>query len=69
MESPKATKQGRNDTMNMRGENHHPIHWEETIILDHGRGQELLAKEALHIQMTPVEERFNRDGGLEVSGC
>ena len=48
---------------------HHPIHWEETTILDHGRGQELLVKEALHIQMTPVEERFNRDGGLEVPGC
>ena len=26
-------------------------------------------KEALHIQMTPVEERFNQDGGLEVPGC
>ena len=26
-------------------------------------------KEALHIQMTPREERFNRDGGLEVPGC
>ena len=38
----------------------------ETTVLDHGRGQELLVKEALHIQMTPVEERFNRDGGLEV---
>ena len=25
----------------------------------------LLVKEALHIQMTPVEERFNRDRGLE----
>ena len=35
----------------------------------HGRGQELLLKEALHVQMTPVEERFNRDGGLEVPGC
>ena len=43
-------------------------HWEETTVLDHGRGQELLVKEALHIQMTPVEERFNRDGGLEVHG-
>ena len=50
-------------------EHHHPIHWEETTVLDHGRGQELLVKEALHIQMTPVEERFNRDGGLEVPGC
>ena len=36
---------------------------------DHGRGQELLVKEALHIQMTPSEERFNRNGGLEVPGC
>ena len=26
-----------------------------------GRG--LLVKEALHIQMTPSEERFNHDGG------
>ena len=50
-------------------EHHHPIHWEETTVLDHGRGQELLVKEALHIQMTPMEERFNRDGGLEVPGC
>ena len=40
-------------------EHHHPIHWEETTVLDHGRGQELLVKEALHIQMTPVEECFN----------
>ena len=56
-------------------ENHHPIHWEETIVLDHGRGQELLVKEellvreALHIQMTFSEERFNQDGGLEVLSC
>ena len=49
-------------------EHHHPIHWEETTVLDHGRGQ-LLVKEALHIQMTPVEEHFNRDGGLEFPGC
>ena len=27
-------------------EHHHPIHWEETTVLDHGRGQELLVKEA-----------------------
>ena len=32
-------------------------------------GQELLVKEALHIQMTPVEMCFNQDGGLEVPGC
>ena len=36
-------------------ENHHPIHWEETTMPYHGRGQELLVKEALHIQMTPSE--------------
>ena len=39
---------------------------EETTVLDQGRGQELLVKEALHIHMTPSEERFNQDGGLEV---
>ena len=32
------------------------------------RGPELLVKEALHIRMTPPEERFNRDGGLKVPG-
>ena len=37
-------------------------------MLDHSRGQELLVKDALHIQMTPSDERFNRDGGLEVPG-
>ena len=42
-------------------ESHHLIHWEETAVLDHDREQELLVKEALHIQMTPSEERFNRD--------
>ena len=41
----------------------------KTVMLYHGRGQELLVKEALHIQMTPSEKRFNRDGGLEVPGC
>ena len=51
-----------------RLKNHHPIDWEETTVLDRGRGQELLLKEALHIQMTPSEERSNQDGGLEVAG-
>ena len=50
-------------------ENHHLMHWEETIVLDHGREQELLVKEALHIQMTTSDEHFNEDGGLEVPGC
>ena len=39
--------------------NNHLIHWEETTVLDHDRGQELLVKEALHIQMTPSQECFN----------
>ena len=30
-------------------ENHHLMHWGKIIVLDHGRGQELLVKEALHI--------------------
>ena len=29
-------------------ENHHPINWEESTVLDHSRGQELLVKEVLH---------------------
>ena len=49
-------------------ENHHPINWEESTVLDHDRGQELLVNEVLHIQMTPSEERFNRDGRLKVHG-
>ena len=47
-------------------ENHHPIDWEEMTVLDHSRGEELLVKEGLLIQMTPSEEHFNRDGGLEL---
>ena len=51
-------------------ENQHPIKWEETEIVDQARRpKELLLKEALHIQMTPAEERFNRDAGLELPGC
>ena len=47
-------------------ENHDPIHWEETTVLEHGRGQKLLVKEVLH---PPPEKHFNRDRGLEVPGC
>ena len=50
--------------------NYHPIRWEETSVVDRARRQEeLLLKEALHIQMTPVEDHFNRDGGVELPGC
>ena len=50
-------------------ENHHLINWKETTVLDYGRGQEMLVKEAQHIQMTSSEECFNWDGRLEVPGC
>ena len=33
------------------------------------RHMELKVKEALHIQMTPTEERLNRDSGLDLPGC
>ena len=39
------------------------------ILLDHEGGQKSLGKEAVHIQMRPSQEHFNRDGGLKVSGC
>ena len=42
-------------------ENHHPIHLEETAVLNHGREQNLLVNEALYTQMTPLKEHFNQD--------
>ena len=46
------------------------IKWEETAVVDMARHpRELLLKEAIHIQMTPAEERLNRDAGLELPGC
>ena len=49
---------------------HHAIKWEETTVIDMARHpRELLLKEVIHIQMTPVEERLNRDTGLELPGC
>ena len=46
-------------------ENHHPINWEQTSVLDRARGQvELLLREALHIQMTSAEGCFDWDRGL-----
>jgi len=48
-------------------ENHHHINWEETTVLDRVRGQgKLQLKEALHMEMTPAEECFNQDRGLEI---
>ena len=48
------------------GEPLYLIYWEETTVLDHGRGQELLVKVALHIPMRPSKEHFKWDGGLKV---
>ena len=49
---------------------HHTIKWDETTEVDMAsHPRELLLKEAIHIQMTPAEERLNRDTGLELPGC
>ena len=45
---------------------HHPINWKDTSVIDRARRlEELLLKEAIHIQNTPAGQRLNRDGG----GC
>ena len=46
---------------------HHPIRWQETNVIDRAsRFGELRVKEALHIHLTPEDQRFNRDVGLEL---
>ena len=51
-------------------DNQHSINWEEMSIIDEAsRHKELLLKEALHIHMTPADQRINRDEGLELPGC
>ena len=43
---------------------HHPINWKDTSVIDRTRRpEELLLKEAIHIQSTPAGEHLNRDGG------
>ena len=45
---------------------HHPINWKDTSVIDWARRpEELLLKEAIHIQRTPAGERINRDRGRE----
>ncbi len=42
-------------------EQHHPIKWEEVRVVDKAsKNRELKIKEALHIQMTPDNNKFNR---------
>ena len=49
-------------------ENHHPIKWEETTVIDQARThKELLLKEAVHIRLQ--HPHLNRDGRLELPGC
>ena len=49
-------------------ENHHPIRWEETTVIDQARTpKELMLKEAIHIRLN--RPSLNRDGGLELPGC
>ncbi len=49
---------------------HHLIKWEEVRVVDRAsKNYELKIKVALHIQMTPDNNKFNRDIGLELPGC
>ena len=50
-------------------EKYYLIHWEEMMVLDHSRGQELLAKAALHIQMTPSEEHSTKMEDWKSPSC
>ena len=48
----------------------HTIEWDGTTVLDQARRRkELMIKEALHISLTPENQRFSRDGGLELPAC
>ena len=49
---------------------HHPINWKDTSVIDRARRpEELLLKEAIHIQGTPAGDRLNRDGGKGIPKC
>ena len=48
----------------------HAIKWEEASVLDHARKHpDLMVKEAIHIQTTPLDSSINRDKGAEILGC
>ncbi len=48
---------------------HHSIKWEEVRVVDRAsKNPELKIKEALHILMTPDNNKFNRDR-FRASGC
>ena len=49
---------------------HHHINWKDTSVIDWARRpEELLLKEAIHIQGTPTGECLNRDGGKGIPRC
>ena len=50
---------------------HHPILWRETGVNDRANryGELRPVKEALHIHLTPEDQRFNQDVDLELPGC
>ena len=48
----------------------HPINWDGTRILQRASyTMELVMKEAMCIQSTPTDSRFNRDSGYELPDC
>ena len=49
---------------------HCPIKWAEASVLDHAKNSsDLMIKEAIHIQTTPMDGLINRDQGAEIPGC
>ena len=45
----------------------HPIHWDDTRILQHAsQAMELIVKEAICTQTTPEGSYFNCDGGYNI---
>ena len=42
----------------------------QNSVLDHARNSpDLMIKEAIHIQTTPMDRLINRDKGAEIPGC
>ena len=49
---------------------HHHINWKDTSVINRARRpEELLLKEAIHIQVTPAGKCLNRDGGKGIPRC
>ena len=48
---------------------HCPIKWEEASVFDYARNSpDLMIKEAIHIQTTPMDSLINRDKGAGIPG-